>query len=205
MIPADTIESILQAVAQHFGYDPNRALPFWREQARCEGAYADTASATFNPLNCTQPLPGSTAFNDAGVQNYASLTDGVKAIIWTLDPQSVNPAWVDYYPTIRASLGGATVDRTRLAAQLDLWGTHAFADEIRNGAWSYPAVINAPAPAPTEPEADRINAAVLARFREVAYAFRAFYGVPYGPDEAQVSALLARLDAAADAEHIPDA
>lgn len=42
--------------------------------AQCQ---AEGGSARFNPLNCTVPAPGSTAYNSVGVQNFASYDQGL--------------------------------------------------------------------------------------------------------------------------------
>jgi hypothetical protein len=74
--------------------------------------------AKYNLLNTTQPLPGSTFFNDLGngigVQNYLSYQDGLKANKITL----VN----GYYPDIVAMLLGNTYYFTdAMQQQLTKW------------------------------------------------------------------------------------
>jgi peptidoglycan hydrolase CwlO-like protein len=46
--------------------------------------YSEFTQATWNPLADTLAMPGSTAFNSVGVQNYASLDQGLQAIRTTL-------------------------------------------------------------------------------------------------------------------------
>ncbi len=45
---------------------------------------AEGSDAAFNPLATTRRMPGSSDFNSAGVQNYASAHDGVEATAATL-------------------------------------------------------------------------------------------------------------------------
>jgi hypothetical protein len=47
---------------------------------RCDGV----SGAAFNPLNTTLRMPGSTAFNSVGVQNYTSYAEGLAATVATL-------------------------------------------------------------------------------------------------------------------------
>jgi len=46
--------------------------------------YSEFTQAAWNPLADTYPMPGSTDFNSVGVQNYASLSQGVDAVRHTL-------------------------------------------------------------------------------------------------------------------------
>lgn len=46
---------------------------------------AEGWAGKFNPLNSTQPWPGSTDFNAVPVQNYQSFEDGVGATVKTLN------------------------------------------------------------------------------------------------------------------------
>jgi hypothetical protein len=46
--------------------------------------YSEFTQATWNPLADTLPMPGSTGFNFAGVQNYVSLDEGLVATRTTL-------------------------------------------------------------------------------------------------------------------------
>lgn len=121
--------ALLDAVAEHFGYPLPFAHAFFAEWARGENT-----DAAYNPLATTQAIDGSTAFNDAGVQDYASFDDGVQATVLTLDPRSYGG--VDYYPTVRRVLQNGVIDaaqRATLAQEIAAWGTTPFADEIRAG------------------------------------------------------------------------
>jgi hypothetical protein len=46
--------------------------------------YSEFTQAAWNPLADTLPMPGSTAFNSIGVQNYVSLEQGLDAVRHTL-------------------------------------------------------------------------------------------------------------------------
>lgn len=136
--------AIIDAVVSHFGFASPFANLFLNEQARFENTTAEN-----NPLACTQPMEGSTVFNDAGVQNYPSEESGIDATILTLDPTTYGG--IDYFPTIRRVLQAGVIDahlRSTLAHEIDTWGTHAFADEIRAG-WNPTIDAPAPEPAPT--------------------------------------------------------
>ena len=45
--------------------------------------------ATWNPLDTTLRMPGSTNFNSVGVQNYRSLTQGLQATVLTLNKGAI--------------------------------------------------------------------------------------------------------------------
>ena len=45
---------------------------------------AEGTTATWNPLATTYSMPGATEFNSVGVRNYASLRDGIHAVVGTL-------------------------------------------------------------------------------------------------------------------------
>lgn len=52
--------------------------------ADSEGGLPPTPDADNNPLDTTEPAPGATDFNTAGVKNYPSWTEGVEATVETL-------------------------------------------------------------------------------------------------------------------------
>lgn len=97
--------------------------PYWRGNRRLLSAWAtaEGGSARFNPLNTTEPWPGATDYNSAGVKNYPSGADGIAATYRTL----VN----GYYPGIvrdlRAGRLTAAQIVTRNEAEFDKWGTGA--------------------------------------------------------------------------------
>lgn len=84
-------------------------------------ATAEGGSATWNPLNTTLRLLGSTNYNSVGVQNYAHPYIGLAATALTLDN--------GYYRGIVGDLqtGGHTAVQIvqRNAHEFDLWGTGA--------------------------------------------------------------------------------
>lgn len=80
-----------------------------------------------NPFNTTNTMPGSYAVNSAGVQAFATLSDGIAATVKTIKPQN-SPGWTDFYPAIYSALwtGNPFVDVTDdLRKQLGTWGTGA--------------------------------------------------------------------------------
>lgn len=130
MMTNDELRVFLTAIASHFGWPLHYWLAFGRVWASYEGT-----DARYNPLATTQPMPGSTAFNSAGVQDYASIDDGIQATIWSLDPTAYNG--VDYYPSVRRAVANASIDdagrRSAIAAEIGTWGTSGFAAIIRDG------------------------------------------------------------------------
>ncbi len=104
---------LLRALHAKGSAENRRLLAAW---ARAEGG-----SAKNNPLNTTEPWPGATSYNSAGVKNYPTGAAGIAATAATL----VN----GYYPGIVADLrGGKLTARaivTRNAAEFDKWGTGA--------------------------------------------------------------------------------
>jgi hypothetical protein len=82
----------------------------------------ENTNAKFNPLATTQPMPGSTMFNDLGngigVQNYTSAEQGLEATVKTLNN--------GYYPEILDALSiGGTGDFGLTVSQTQ-WGTGFF-------------------------------------------------------------------------------
>jgi predicted nucleic acid-binding Zn-ribbon protein len=79
--------------------------------------YSEFTQAAWNPLADTLPMPGSTAFNSVGVQNYASLSQGLEAVRHTL---TNGPALV--YPAIVTRLRGcADAMTTAQAINASAW------------------------------------------------------------------------------------
>ena len=65
--------------------------------------YSEFTQAAWNPLADTLPMPGSTEFNSVGVQDYASLAQGLEAVRHTL---TNGPALG--YPAIVSRMHGCT-------------------------------------------------------------------------------------------------
>ncbi len=79
---------------------------------------AEGTAAAYNPLATTHVVPGSTAFNAVGVQNYPSLGDGIQASIDTLALGS--PTYG--YGTVLANLGACSrAETTALAINASAW------------------------------------------------------------------------------------
>lgn len=66
-----------------------------------------------NPLNTTQRYAGSTSFNKVGVQNYATIQDGITATVQTLNN--------GYYKDILAALKSGKADVNATYAGLATW------------------------------------------------------------------------------------
>jgi hypothetical protein len=81
--------------------------------------HAEGGSATYNPLNTTQPASGSTPYNSAGVQDFTTPTQGANATKQTLEN--------GYYPAIVSALqSGDPLNNGDLGAmsqELNKWGT----------------------------------------------------------------------------------
>lgn len=79
--PATTQEAWAVALAQQLGNGRPSAelVAFLVAWQRAEGT-----GGAHNPLNTSQPMPGSTTFNSHGVQNYATAEDGLAATATTL-------------------------------------------------------------------------------------------------------------------------
>jgi hypothetical protein len=88
-------------------------------QARAEGG-----TASYNPLNTTQPWPGATPYNNVGsghVWNYPSGAAGIAATATTFANGHYNGIVAD----LRSGQWTARQIVTRNAAEYDTWGTGA--------------------------------------------------------------------------------
>ena len=105
---------LLRTIHAKGNYSPNRELlDAW---AKAEGG-----SAAFNPLNTTEPWPGATDYNTAGVKNYPNGAAGIAATAKTLTN--------GFYDGIVADLRQADKSSCRVVhdrrAEFDKWGTGA--------------------------------------------------------------------------------
>lgn len=104
---------VLRLLQAKGNYAPNRQLlGAW--------AQAEGGTASFNPLNTTQPWPHATIYNSAGVRNYASGSDGVHATAVTL----LNGHYDGIVEDLRAaskSAGQIVKDRR---TEFQTWGTN---------------------------------------------------------------------------------
>ena len=94
------------------GRAPNRQ--FLQAWALCEGG-----TAANNPLNTTEPWPGATDYNDAGVKNYANGRDGINATCATL----LNGHYHGIVADLRANKWTALQIASRNKDELTVWGT----------------------------------------------------------------------------------
>jgi hypothetical protein len=90
---------------------PNReALAAWMA--------GEGTQARWNPLATTEPWPGATLFNSAGVKNYPTRADGIEATLQTLRNGD--------YPHLLAALHfGASAPATVVSVAVSPWGTWA--------------------------------------------------------------------------------
>lgn len=80
--------------------------------------------ALFNPLNTTTPMPGSSRYNSAGVQNYPNEGSGETATARTL----LNGHYPQIVDAFRADTPMAEwYGNDAIIAEINTWGTHGFA------------------------------------------------------------------------------
>lgn len=156
MMDPETLDQFADRVGAHFGWDVDYYRAYAAEKAKYEGTAANN-----NPFACTIPLEHSIPLkgNSAGVQNYATLADGVRATLMTLDPASYYADYTDFYQNIRIAIANRSIDtggRAMVAAQERKWGTVGFADVILAG-WDVHLGASVPVVS--------LNDAVLRRFR----------------------------------------
>lgn len=70
-------------IAENFGH--KNVVPVERPEWLIAWAQKENTKARFNPLATTLSMPGSLRFNSAGVRDYKTLADGVKAVVETLE------------------------------------------------------------------------------------------------------------------------
>jgi hypothetical protein len=92
-----------------------------RENRRLLGAWglAEGGRARNNPLNTTEPWPGATDYNSAGVKNYPTGAAGIQATARTL----LNGRYPGIVAELRAGRASARQIVVRHRAEFDTWGT----------------------------------------------------------------------------------
>lgn len=104
---------LLRAIHAKGVVENRKLLGAW---ARAEGG-----SARWNPLNTTEPWPGSWNYNSAGVKDYRTGADGIAATAATL----TNGFYWSIVHDLRAGKKSARQIVTDNAAEFDKWGTGA--------------------------------------------------------------------------------
>lgn len=84
-------------------------------------AKAEGGTATYNPLNTTEPWPGSTNYNSVGVRNYPTGAAGIAATAATL----VNGHYDGIVSCLRAGSFSAKQIVQQHGPEFDTWGTGA--------------------------------------------------------------------------------
>jgi peptidoglycan hydrolase CwlO-like protein len=79
--------------------------------------YSEFTQAEWNPLADTLAMPGSTTFNSVGVQNYASVDQGLQATRYTL----VNGPWLGYGAILSGLAACADPMTTARAINASMW------------------------------------------------------------------------------------
>lgn len=87
---------------------------------------AEGGTASYNPLNTTLEMPGSTDYNSVGVQNYKSFGQGVEATAKTLD-YGADRNLYGYKPIRKRLRGGSWASLTLRAVERSIWGTGGLA------------------------------------------------------------------------------
>ena len=83
-------------------------------------------TATYNPLNTTQPMPGSTPMNSVGVQAYGSWDQGLQATAKTLE----NGQYGGILQQLKQGNSATAVDQAVVASP---WGTKNIGGVARSG------------------------------------------------------------------------
>jgi hypothetical protein len=130
-VPNSFMQNILSQIRAPITAQNIANLQTWR---RFEGG-----TAVNNPLNTTEPAPGSTDYNDAGVQNYPSAAIGERMTAETL----MNGRYTAILVKLQHSAPLPLWNDPSVLEQIDVWGSVGFADYIRK--------LAPPAPAPKPP------------------------------------------------------
>lgn len=85
--------------------------------------WAEGTDAAWNVFDTTEPWPGSTRFNSAGVRNYPNWLAGIAAT-WTTLRNG------DYGPIIAQLKAGDSADAFAEAVAASPWGTEPFTAEV---------------------------------------------------------------------------
>jgi hypothetical protein len=112
--PGEWAQTFLATIKKPYTVDNVRAIESWMLKESGGGG------GMFNPLNTTQPWPGSTPYNWNGgypVRNYATWSDGISANATAIQN--------GYYSAILAALGrGNDPHGVLWALNASPWGTH---------------------------------------------------------------------------------
>jgi murein DD-endopeptidase MepM/ murein hydrolase activator NlpD len=116
-----------------------------------------TANNSFNPLNTTLPMPGSSKFNSIGVQSYGSLDQGVQA---TLDTLTGNQADARGYTNILNDLrNNASLKQVTNDINSSKWGTKIHGGGTPGYGTSLPNIGATVAPSPSSITSSPANTA----------------------------------------------
>jgi len=117
-----TREDFARALLAEVGAKPTQrnlwALVSWIQ--------AEGGDASYNPLNTTLEMPGSTDYNGVGVKNYQSFEQGVEATARTLN-YGADRGIYGYKPIRRRLRHNAWAKWTLLAVERSIWGTGGLA------------------------------------------------------------------------------
>lgn len=130
------VADVLGGISAPVNAQTGRFVNAW---GQCEQSGAD-----FNPLNTTQPEPGATNYNSAGVKNYPDQETGLRATIATLTNGYYNGIVAD----LRAGTYTAAQIVQRNSSELATWGTRVSCVAGQLG-----TSVSAPSQTPSAPRA----------------------------------------------------
>lgn len=102
---------------------------------------SEGSTAKNNPLDTTEPWPGSTEFNSAGVKNYDTYENGIAATVATIHNGYYN---ANIVPALNA---GNNAANTVEAINWSAWGSKPTIDMLNSVVANLPEHLNAPSSA----------------------------------------------------------
>lgn len=96
-----------------------RSLVIWK--------VSEGSKAIWNPMDTEWPMPNATDYNEQGVKNYASITDGIEAFWNTLE----QPVYAQSYGPIIQALASSDAPAVTCAhISSSIWGSHPSSTEV---------------------------------------------------------------------------
>jgi len=134
-------KTVLRGVGAPVTRSNLRLLRAWQQ--------AEGGSASFNPLNTTQPASGAGSYNSVGVRNYRSAAQGAQATVQTL----LNG---HYGPIVQGLRQSAHPDRIAQSIADSPWGTGSGVLRVLGSGGGQPVAYPATAAPPAAPQTMRI-------------------------------------------------
>ena len=98
---ASWIGSLLTALGDPHTQANENSVAHWIRHETAGWPPADGGTVVNNPMNTSQPEPGSTVLNSAGVRIYPDLAEGLQATVATLE----NGRYADILSQLRSGAG----------------------------------------------------------------------------------------------------